>query len=72
MQKLPENAPGMYYVNDKCYDCGLCVDINPNIFKRNGAKRYSFVAIQPQEQKDISLTQEALETCPCGAIASDG
>jgi len=67
-----DNAPGRYYIDTTCYDCGLCVDINPTIFKRNGAKRYSFVSIQPEDATAEKLCQEALETCPCGAIGDDG
>jgi ferredoxin len=70
--KFPDNAPGAYYVDSSCYDCGLCVDINPKVFTRNRQKSYSFVALQPQDPKDISLTEDALITCPCGAIGNDG
>ncbi|ACF12778.1 putative ferredoxin [Chloroherpeton thalassium ATCC 35110] len=67
-----DNAPGRYYIDSQCYDCGLCVDICPTIFKRNGKKRYSFVGAQPEQATHEKLCKEALETCPCGAIGDDG
>lgn len=72
VQKLPDNVPGSYYVDSNCYDCGLCVDINPHVFKRNGLKCYSFVALQPEDPLHISLAEDALQTCPCKAIHNDG
>ena len=68
--KLPENTPGRFYVDDQCIDCDACRETAPRFFTRNDDKGYSFVHNQPQPQDEdgADLCQEALEGCPVEAI----
>jgi ferredoxin len=70
--KWPENVPGKYYVDDQCIDCDLCRETAPDIFKREESGGYTYVARQPETQKEIALCVEALESCPVNAIGDDG
>ncbi|MBO0721780.1 MAG: ferredoxin [Blastocatellia bacterium] len=66
--RLPENAPGRYYVDSRCVDCDVCRDIAPDNFAREAGRKYSFVYKQPENAEEESLCQEALEACPVEAI----
>ncbi|MDJ0521105.1 MAG: ferredoxin [Planctomycetota bacterium] len=70
--KLPENVPGTFYVDDQCIDCDACRETAPNFFTRNDDRGYSFVHTQPSSAEDIDLCREALEGCPVEAIGEDG
>lgn len=70
--KLPENVPGRYYVDDQCIDCDACRETAPDFFQRNDEKGYSYVHRQPTTEADEELCLEALEGCPVEAIGSDG
>ena len=70
--KLAENAPGKFYVDDQCIDCDACRETAPDFFKRNDERGYSFVYRQPQSADDVALCYEALEGCPVEAIGDDG
>jgi len=66
--RLPENAPGRYYVDSRCIDCDVCRDIAPENFARDARRKYSFVYQQPKNAEEESLCREALEACPVEAI----
>ncbi|HVG94110.1 MAG TPA: ferredoxin [Planctomycetota bacterium] len=70
--KLAENAPGKFYVDDQCIDCDACRETAPDFFRRNDEKGYSFVYRQPQTEEEKSVAYEALEGCPVEAIGDDG
>jgi ferredoxin len=70
--KLPENVPGRFYVDDQCIDCDACRETAPEFFKRNEDKGYSFVFRQPTSPEEVALCQEALQGCPVEAIGEDG
>jgi len=70
--RLPDNAPGRFYVDDQCIDCDACRETAPDHFKRNDDKGYSFVHRQPQDDAGEELCMEALEGCPVEAIGNDG
>jgi ferredoxin len=70
--KLPDNAPGRFYVDGQCIDCDLCRQTAPQNFERNESEGYSFVIRQPETAEDAELCREALDECPVEAIGDDG
>ena len=69
--KLPENVPGRFFVDDQCIDCDACRETAPDFFTRNDDKGYSYVHTQPEDEESVELCLEALEGCPVEAIGSD-
>lgn len=70
--RLTQNTPGNFYVDDSCTDCDMCRSIAPNFFKRDNEIGLSFVHRQPTSADDIELAQEAVESCPSDSIGNDG
>ena len=66
--KLPDNTPGKFFVDNQCIDCDVCRDTSPVNFTRNDENGYSFVHKQPQAPEEIDLCEEALNACPVEAI----
>jgi len=70
--RVPENAPGTYYVDTNCIDCDVCRDTAPENFTRADSNGYSFVYRQPSSRDEVELCEEALLACPVEAIGNDG
>ena len=70
--KLPDNAPGAFYVDGQCIDCDLCRQTAPLNFERNEAEGYSYVIRQPESAEEVEQCREALDECPVEAIGDDG
>jgi len=70
--KLPDNAPGPWYVDNQCIDCDACRQVAPNNFSRNEEAGYSYVSKQPENEEELKQCQEAMESCPVEAIGNDG
>ena len=70
--KLPENAPGRFYVDRNCIDCDVCRDTSPKNFTREDENGYSYVYRQPQTPEELELCEEAMNVCPVEAIGNDG
>ena len=66
--KHPLNAPGEFYNDFSCIDCGLCPELAPSVFKRDDEEGYSYVYKQPTTPEEFLVTQEALEGCPTESI----
>lgn len=67
-QAHPDNAPGPFFVDRTCIDCGTCYEFLPEVFQ--AADGHSRVARQPS----ATLTpraQMALLACPTGSIGSE-
>jgi ferredoxin len=71
-QRVPENVPGRYYVDETCIDCDLCRETAPLNFVRNDAEGYSYVFHQPDDPAQEAACQAALEECPVEAIGENG
>ena len=67
-----ENVPGRYYVDQECIDCHLCSQIAPDNFARSLKGGYDYVSMQPNNETQEQLCQEAMECCPVEAIGDDG
>lgn len=69
--RLPENAPGKFYVDRECIDCDVCRDTAPANFTRNDDNGYSYVFRQPNYPEETALCLEAMLACPVEAIGDD-
>ncbi len=70
--RLPENVPGKFYVDDQCIDCDACRETAPGSFTRSDEKGYSYVHKQPESPDEEELCLEAMDGCPVEAIGKDG
>ncbi|MDR2812212.1 MAG: ferredoxin [Puniceicoccales bacterium] len=69
--RIDENVPGQFYVDDQCIDCDMCRNLAPDFFGM-ASEGGSFVKKQPVTPEEIVLCQEAMECCPVEAIGNDG
>lgn len=72
IEHWPESAPGRFYVDRSCIDCGLCPNLAPNNFAQSEDATHSYVHRQPQTDDELALAAEALQTCPTNSIKDDG
>jgi ferredoxin len=70
--KVPNNAPGAYYVDETCIDCDLCRNIAPTVFGRDDALGLSVIQRQPMTDDERALAEEARVSCPEDSIGNDG
>jgi ferredoxin len=66
--RLPQNIPGRFYVDDSCIDCDLCRGNVPDFFRRDDDIGLSHVFRQPTKPEEIQQCLEALEDCPTNSI----
>jgi ferredoxin len=71
-QKVSQNVPGLYYVDQNCIDCGTCYELVPNCFKHDEESSLAYVYKQPETDQEKSACKEAMEQCPVDAIGDDG
>jgi len=50
-------------ISSACIGCGTCASICDKVFKMDGAKA------KVKSQKDLPCVDEAIESCPVGAIS---
>lgn len=67
-QRLPDNVPGDFYVDDTCIDCDACRVFAPAVFSDKGDK--STVYHQPETDDELLAAQKALISCPTASIGS--
>jgi glyoxylase-like metal-dependent hydrolase (beta-lactamase superfamily II)/ferredoxin len=67
--RLPENAPGDFFVDETCIDCDLCRQIAPSTFADSGDR--SYVRAQPSTPAATTAAMKALVTCPTSSIGSE-
>src|SRR5215472_7882040 len=67
-KRLPENAPGDFFVDSTCIDCDACRQIAPQTFRDHGGQ--SSVARQPAGPDAIRRAMMALVACPTGSIGA--
>ena len=68
--KVAENVPGRFYVDDQCIDCDMCRSLAPKFFAAND-NGGSYIQKQPESEEEIELCREAMEGCPVDAIGDD-
>jgi glyoxylase-like metal-dependent hydrolase (beta-lactamase superfamily II)/ferredoxin len=67
-QRLPDNVPGDFFVDDTCIDCDACRIFAPAVFSDKGDK--SSVYHQPETADELLAAQKALISCPTASIGS--
>ena len=67
-RKIPENADGRFYVDEKCINCSLCSEIARDIFSTNHEEGFEYVKKQPHNDEEIRLVQEVMRLCPASAV----
>lgn len=71
-EKVSGSAPGRFYVDETCIDCGQCPSTAPQFFVRNDDEGFSYVFLQPETESEIELATEAMGDCPTESIGCDG
>jgi len=66
--QVPENVPGIFFVDNQCIHCGICVDTAPQNFKFDDEDTHAFVYKQPVDDNEYKNCMAALEACPVNAI----
>ena len=66
--RLPDNAPGDFYVDRTCIDCDACRRIAPAVFEEGDG--HSFVRAQPETAVERRRALMALVACPTGSIGT--
>ena len=70
--KFEDNVEGKYYVDKECIACDACIMAAPDHFDMDEDDGHAFVKIQPKNEEENELCQEALDSCPVEAIGDDG
>ncbi|NYT19771.1 MAG: ferredoxin [Methanosarcinales archaeon] len=70
--KVIENVPGPFYVDEGCIGCRLCTNDAPENFKMNDDGSTAFVFKQPENDSEIKDCDNAIDSCPVEAIGNDG
>ena len=71
-QKVPENVPGKWYVDDTCTPCHVCLDEAPQLLKYTEDETKVYFFKQPEGETEDAAAQAAMAICPTGAIGEDG
>jgi glyoxylase-like metal-dependent hydrolase (beta-lactamase superfamily II) len=66
----PENAPGDWYVDENCIDCGASRTVAPGLIAHKGGQCV-FVR-QPESEADLRLAWRAQLLCPTASVRSEG
>jgi len=69
-QRLPENVPGVFFVDDSCIDCDACRQIAPAVFARSPRLGQSYVAAQPASATAEARALMAVVACPTASIGT--
>lgn len=69
-ERLPENAPGEFFVDRSCIDCGVCWLVAPEVFARS-RRQLSHVQRQPKGPSERHRALMALVACPSGSIGTE-
>ncbi len=68
-RRLPDNAPGDFYVDDSCIDCDTCRWLAPETF--HAVAGQSAVRIQPDGPEARRQALLALTACPTASIGTE-
>jgi ferredoxin len=69
--KHPLNQNGRFFNDLNCIDCGMCVDIAPQVFRRDEDSGYSYVYQQPRSAEEIKAAETARDSCPTESIGEE-
>ncbi|MEP6569171.1 MAG: MBL fold metallo-hydrolase [Acidobacteriota bacterium] len=68
LERLPENAPGDFFVDASCIDCDTCSRLAPTVFRDHGEQ--CSVYHQPEDEAQTRLVLMSLVACPTGSIGT--
>jgi ferredoxin len=71
-QKVPENVPGKWYVDETCTPCHTCMEEAANLLKYNEDETKVFFFKQPTNAEEEDAADRAMNVCPTGSIGDDG
>ncbi|MFO8238945.1 MAG: ferredoxin [Prochlorococcaceae cyanobacterium] len=66
--RLDANAPGAFYVDSSCIDCGTCWQWDPGHFAPIGTTAH--IHRQPGGEEETRQALLALQACPVAAIGA--
>jgi len=67
--RLPENAPGDFFVDETCIDCDTCRQIAPAVFAQS-ERSLAYVHHQPESPEGRHRALMALVACPTASIGT--
>lgn len=75
--RLSESVPGLWYVDDTCTPCHVCLDeAGPqsgfSLLKYTDDESKVIFVKQPASADELVAARNALEICPQNAIGDDG
>ena len=70
--KVPENAPGKWYVDDTCVPCQTCLTEAPTLLKWNDDETKVYFVKQPANAEEEKAAESARDVCPTASIGDDG
>jgi glyoxylase-like metal-dependent hydrolase (beta-lactamase superfamily II) len=65
----PDSAPGDWYIDTECIDCGAACHVAPGLIARQNGK--SVFARQPQTREDRLAAWRAMLVCPTASVRSE-
>ncbi len=68
-RSFAENAPGPFFVDDTCIDCGTCYTLAPEVFRDAGG--HSLVHRQPADATGRRGASMAVLACPTASIGTE-
>lgn len=68
--RLPDNVPGCFFVDDRCIDCDACRQLAPDVFARSPRHGMSYVAAQPAGADAEARALAAVVACPTASIGT--
>ncbi len=70
--RVPQNVPGKFYVDDSCIYCDVCRDTAPTVFAEDKYNGWAYVFSQPKSEEELEAAREAMDACPTESIGDDG
>ncbi|TGK01511.1 ferredoxin [Leptospira langatensis] len=70
--KVPENVPGKYYIDNSCVPCNDCLEEAPTLLKYTDDESKVYFHKQPASPEEVIAARKAKEICPVEAIGDDG
>lgn len=67
-RRLPDNAPGAFFVDATCIDCGMCRWLAPAVF--GDLPESAYVHAQPADTAAREAARRAALACPTGSIGA--
>ncbi len=71
-QKVPENVPGKWYVDDTCTPCHTCMEEAGGTLLSTTTTRPRSISSSSRRMRGEDAADRAMNVCPTGSIGSDG